>query len=660
MTATDKDTEPPHGPAPVPPTTPRPVMLPPAMAAELGALHPDQRQAATHHGNLAVLAGPGAGKTRTLVARVGYLLATTSRHRGVAAITYTEAAAHEATVRLQKLGLRPGRRLSSTTVHAFCLHHILRPYGRLIGDPLPEDLTIPDTSSCRDLWDTAAYRCGLDINPQNRTTLELIRRLMGAEEPVADYPQEYLRTVHVYEQLLRENNALDFEAMPLRALALLRRSRTAREQLVARFPHLVVDEYQDLGLVLHALVEAMLDAGAHVTAVGDPDQVMYAYQGASPRYLHQLSARRGFHTVPLKINYRSGSALIAAGHAVLGEDRGYRAAPDRDDVGTVTIIPADGDLDEHAARTVEVLQDRLAAGIPPEDIAVLYRSQGPLLTELTTAIQAASIPFDKEKQRRRPSGPLADLIAACTARRLAGPLPGHATRGATAPRRIGAGVAPARSLRELAAIWHRQLQLANLNDPDNTRRALSRRMAALLDAPGRETSAHPASAFLTALLGILGVTQLADGSPDQRDQETAEALAHVGDLTMAELAGGQIPGHIALTTYHSAKGREFRIVILPGLIEGLLPFYYPSRRPSTEAVAESRRAFYVALTRAREEAVLIEGDRYTMPANQWYPERLRPSRRSRFVDEVEVRCRVGSCDPAFHTTTSTPSRTRLS
>jgi DNA helicase-2/ATP-dependent DNA helicase PcrA len=525
MTATDKQT-----------TATAPTLLPPALAAELGALHTDQRAAATHHGNIALLAGPGAGKTRVLVARVGYLLATTSRHRGVAALTYTETAAHETTVRLHRLGLHPGRRLSSTTVHAFCLHHILRPYGRLIGDPLPDDLTIPDTSACRQLWDTAAYESGLDVNPNNRTTLERLRRLIAARETIADYPSEYPHTVHRYEQLLRDHDTLDFEAMTIRALDLLRESRTAREQLVARFPHLVVDEYQDLGPVLHALVLTLLDAGMGITAVGDPDQVLYAYQGASPRYLTQLGDRTDFRKLRLRVNYRSGSALVAAGHAVLRKNRGYHAASDRDDAGTVTILHTDGDEDAHAALTVEVLNNRLATGTPPEDIAVLYRAKGPLLDALTAAIQAAQIPLDIEKQRRRPSGPLADLIAACATRRLTGPLPGPATTDLAAPRRKTSGIAPARTLRELAATWHGQLQLAHQNDPADTHRSLSRHLASLLDAPDRETPSHQAGAFLAALWDALRATHLADHSPDQRDRDTAQALADPGDLTMAELA----------------------------------------------------------------------------------------------------------------------------
>lgn len=120
------------------------VRLSPLLAAELAALDQGQRAAAMHNGNLAILAGPGAGKTRTLVARVGYMLAITSEHRGVAAITYTDATAREVSHRLRKLGMSPGRRLASRTVHAFCLHHILLPYGGLAGHPLPADFQVLD------------------------------------------------------------------------------------------------------------------------------------------------------------------------------------------------------------------------------------------------------------------------------------------------------------------------------------------------------------------------------------------------------------------------------------------------------------------------------------------------------------------------------------
>ncbi|MDJ0347388.1 ATP-dependent helicase [Streptomyces sp. H10-C2] len=614
------------------PPAPAPALLPPTLAAELSQLHPDQRQAATHRGSLTVLAGPGAGKTRTLVARVGFLLATTSLRRGVAALTYTDAAAAETTRRLYSLGIRPGRRLSSTTVHAFCLHGVLRPYARLIDEGFHRDTTtVADGNTCRSLWNQAAHECGLGApTSQDRSTLERLRRVVYAGESTDDFHVTYKRTVLRYEELLREDDLIDFEAMTGRALALLRKSKTAREQIVARYPHIVIDEYQDLGPVLHGIVEVLLDAGALITAVGDPDQVLYAYQGANSRYLQELQKRPDFHTVRLTLNYRSGSALIDASRAVLGRDRGYRAAPERTDTGTVSITPAEGDLDDHAALAVKAVRERIAKGLALESVAILYRSQGPVLESLTQALDAAQIPYDREKHRRRPSGPLAELIALCTARALAGPL-GVSNRPST-------GTARALPLRELASLWKRQLLLADLAHPDATRRSLAQQLATVLDATSpRPKPGDDARSFLQELVLTMDLVVLANASADPRDSDTADELNDLQEapLTMAELAGGQIPGHIAVTTYHSAKGREFSVVVLPGLIEGLVPSYFPNRPPTPSGIAAARREFYVAITRAKDEAVLITGNHYTMPANKYYAARNRLSRRTRFVDEIE-------------------------
>ncbi|MFG2504756.1 ATP-dependent helicase [Streptomyces rubiginosohelvolus] len=609
-----------------------PILVPPTLAAELAQLHPDQRKAATHAGNLIVLAGPGAGKTRTLVARIGVLLAATSLRRGVAALTYTEAAAAETTRRLHRLGIRPGRRLSSSTVHAFCLQGILRPYAHLIDEGFNrESTTVADDNTCRSLWRQAAHECGLgETTSQDRTALERLRRVVYAGESTDEFHAIYKNIVFRYEELLRHGDLIDFEAMTGRALALLRKSRTAREQIVARYPYIVIDEYQDLGPVLHGIVEVLLDAGASVTAVGDPDQVLYAYQGASARYLQGLGNRVDFHRVRLTLNYRSGSALINASRAVLGRDRGYHAAPERSDTGTVTITPAKGDLNRHAALAVDAVRGQLDKGLAHESIAILYRAQGPILDALIQALDAAQIPYDREKKRRRPSGPLAELIALCTARSLSGPL-GSSNRSST-------GTVRALPLRELASLWKRQLQLADLAHPDVTRRALAQQLAAVLDATTpRPEPGDDARSFLQKLTLAMDIAALANASADPRDRSTVDELNVLQEapLTMAELAGGQIPGHIAVTTYHSAKGREFSVVVLPGLVEGIVPSYFPNRPPTPRAVAAARREFYVAITRAKDEAVLITGDRYTIPANKYYPEREQRSRRTRFVDEIE-------------------------
>ncbi|MEU1893857.1 ATP-dependent helicase [Streptomyces pristinaespiralis] len=605
--------------------------LPAELAREVTALHPDQQRAVHHDGNLVLVAGPGAGKTRTLVARVGHLLASTSHHRGVAAITYTEAAAAEVSARLRGLGMRPGRRLASRTVHSFCLQNILRPYARFTDVPFPDEATVLEERLTNELWAQAALKAGIPVKARPEPVLTKIRRQMAAGEALDGHNSLYIQAVRYYEQALVDGGHLDFDAMPGRALAVLRASQPARDMLVARFPHLVVDEYQDLGPVLHAVVTELLAAGVQVTAVGDPDQTLYGFQGADIRYFKELNDRDDFTTIQLAVNFRSGSTLVAAGQGVLGRDRGHRADPARDAPGTVTIEEVSGDLDDHAQRTVNVVRDRIAAGTPAEDIAVLYRAADSLFTHLTTALSAADVPFDTERKRVIPSGGLADLISDCAARRLAGPVPGPAVLTSAPTPRPRPPSSQVMAVGELAAAWHRHRKAVGLALAEETPRSLGRQLVEVLDHRGRETPDDDAAGFLENILSCLELDQLAELSTDARDQGAPQALRAAAEhgLTMAELAGGRSPGRVTLTTYHTAKGREFAIVVLPGLVEGLMPFYFANQQLHSNRLNEYRRQFYVAVTRAQDEVVLITGDHFTDPYNG-----VRRLGRSRFVDAI--------------------------
>ncbi|MGW5666672.1 ATP-dependent helicase [Micromonospora sp. NPDC003776] len=626
---------------------PAEVMLPPSLAAELAGLHPRQRAAATHDGNLVVLAGPGAGKTRTLVARVGYLLATTSEHRGVAAITYTDAAAREVTARLRRLGMSVGRRLASRTVHAFCLQHVLMPYGGIAGRPLSPSCQVLDADDSDRLWEQALTRAGIPLGRRGARgelpTVTQIRRRHAADEDISDFTVQHRRAVADYERRLHEQDLLDFDAMTFDALRILRDSSPARELLVARFPHLVVDEYQDLGPALHALVTVLLDAGVTVTAVGDPDQTMFEFQGADPRYLRELGRRRDVTQIQLTLNYRSGSALIAAGRAALGADPGYRHDPERTDPGVIDVMPVDGDLDAHASRTVRAVRDLLDRGVPAEDIAVLYPGQTDLQQQIEATLVAAEIPFDSERARRVPDGPLAGLVAACAARRLSGPLPGHDAASSTKQpaetnrRPSGGGRTPA-TVRELAQTWHKLRAEADIADTEGEVRGLARSLLGALDGPSREEAADDASGFLLTLSDVLDIPRLAAARNDRRDQRAPTALeaARRSGLTMAELAGGRAPGRLVLTTYHSAKGREFSAVILPGLVEGLVPFYFDNQVLSKRELERARRQFYVAVTRAIDAVILIPGTHFTA----WG--RTRRSRWSRFVADIQQETNISA------------------
>lgn len=620
---------------------PENVMLSAAMADELAALDPRQRGAAVHNGNLAILAGPGAGKTRTLVARVGYLLATTSEHRGVAAITYTDAAAQEVSTRLRRLGMSPGRRLASRTVHAFCLRHILLPYGQIAGHPLPPDFEVLDTEGSNRLWTHAAAAARIPLGRRGVAdelpTFTTLRRRIAVGEDVSDFSAPHRAAVREYERLLHESHLLDFDEMPRIALQILRDSEPARELLVARFPHLVVDEYQDLGPVLHGVVTVLLDAGMTVSAVGDPDQTMFEFLGADPRYLRELADRDDFCAISLTFNYRSGSALVAAGRAALGADRGYQHDPRRIDPGVIEISPVGGDLDSHAERTVHVVTSLINGGTSAEDIAVLYPAQTDLRDRIIDALTAAEIPFDGERRRRTPDGPLGDLVSACAARRLSGPLPGtdstmeSSSSGTRGKSHLTSSARTPLPVRELAAIWHRLRNDGGVLAPEDTLRSLARQLLSVLDASDREAATDDADDFVHELSEVLELRRLAANTSDQRDRLVPDALVSALEqgLSMAELAGGRAPGRLVLTTYHSAKGREFIAVVLPGLVEGLVPFYFADRGITAAKLASERRQFYVAVTRASDAVVLIPGSQFTA----WG--RTRRSGWSQFVLDIQ-------------------------
>src|SRR5699024_8278958 len=127
----------------------------------------------------------------------------------------------------------------------------------------------------------------------------------------------------------------DFEGIVLKAVRLLQEHPEIAAVVKARFPIVMVDEYQDLGLGLHHLIETLLEVGVEVTAVGDADQSIYGWAGGEPEYLNTLCARSDFSVRRLITNYRCGSSVVAAAELVLAEERGWRADPNRKDPGTL-------------------------------------------------------------------------------------------------------------------------------------------------------------------------------------------------------------------------------------------------------------------------------------------------------------------------------------
>lgn len=581
-------------------------------AAEELRLNDKQWQAYGSTGHCVLLAGPGSGKTKTLTVKLARMFGEdVDEPRGIACITYNNECARELENRLDALGIAPSGRVFVGTVHSFSLTQILLPYAKVAGLGLPGEFTVATRQQTRAALAAAhAAVIGGPENPQN-WDMRLgrhRRRFLNRGRPewkTADPQLTHL--VESYEAELRKLGLIDFDDMPLLAVRALATNQWLRKALVAKYPILAVDEYQDLGLALHGMVMGLcFSAGMRLFAVGDVDQSIYGFTGATPELLRRLSERGDVETVRLGLNYRCGSRIVSASEYALGEERGYRA-PDDAHVGTIYFHPCTGGYAGQARYLIEQLIPEIRArrpGINLGEIAVLYPAA--FLGD-EVAIAAADKGYSiirTDGNALYPRGSrLMRWLEQCAMWCCGGWRSGS-------PRL-------SRVVSEGARLFHEAIS-------DEKQRFTFQRdlTAALWDRRDEALGLHD---WLVALRSDIIKPQI-DQARSLADEygtlnEFVGRLGPAGDVDdfpLGEFAGiGSGLNRINLSTLHSAKGREFDVVILFGAEEGRLP----RNNASANDVREARRLFYVGFTRARHEIHLMYG--------QHSP--------SRFVTEVRER-----------------------
>ena len=355
-------------------------------------LNDRQREAVTHEGSpLLILAGAGSGKTRVLTHRIAYLLATGRARAGeILAITFTNKAAAEMRERAGALVGDDARRMWVSTFHSACVR-LLRYEHEAAG--LSSSFTIYDAQDSQRLIQMVLK--AMDVDIKRFTPKMVAARISDAKNELIG-PARYAQTAGKdpvsrivadayveYDKRMRASNALDFDDLIMRTVNLLRENPLIAEHYHRRFRHILVDEYQDTNHAQYVLVRALVGDGsdgvtpAELTVVGDSDQSIYAFRGATIRNIEEFERDfTGARTILLEQNYRSTQNILSAANAVIARNTGRRAKnlwTASGDGALITLDAADSEHDE--ARFVVGEIDRLAdSGVEWGDIAVFYRT----------------------------------------------------------------------------------------------------------------------------------------------------------------------------------------------------------------------------------------------------------------------------------------------
>lgn len=572
-------------------------------ALEELASNPEQQQAVQMRQHCVVLAGPGSGKTKTLATAIARVLVEdVADPRGVACITYNNECAIELESRLARFGIAADERTFIGTVHSFALTQVIAPYARCIPGLLPSEIRVATLVETRAAIDVAYQEVfGDGGNPLRQWRFAEVKRRRQVDRTLPAWRGqngEQADFIEAYEAELRRQGLIDFDDMPLIAYRIVRDHPWIREALRARYPVLFVDEYQDLGHALHELVLLLcFEGGIRLFSVGDSDQSIYGFTGANPDLLQALSERSDVQAIRLRFNYRSGSKIISASLGALGEERNYRGV-DGAPEGRISFYKVNGDLGEQAKFVAGTLVPQLLGqGFQPEQIAVLYRTAG-LGDNVANALSARDIAYVRSDGNAlvKRNSKLARFIEECGKWVTGGWQLAQPPYG----RLLGLAVSlvfGGRASHEEEQRISRELMrfLSSSIDTREATNAWLKRMQTELLTPWARISRNAHQEW--------------EVSADMV-KRTDPGTGH--DLSLQTFAGrADGTGRVVLSTLHSAKGREFDVVIMYGMNGGEFPNHYDLG--DARALREARRLFYVGVTRAKRELCLVYQEKNHSP-----------------------------------------------
>ncbi|BCK69132.1 DNA helicase [Streptomyces libani subsp. rufus] len=652
-------------------------------AALLEGLNDEQKAAVVHTGGpLLIVAGAGSGKTRVLTHRIAHLLAERHVHPGqILAITFTNKAAGEMKERVEELVGPRANAMWVSTFHSACVR-ILRRESKKLG--FTSSFSIYDAADSKRLM---ALVCrDLDLDPKRYPPKSFSAKISNLKNELIDeetfagtaaggtsqtesgggFEKTLAEAYAMYQARLREANALDFDDIIMTTVNLLQAFPDVAEHYRRRFRHVLVDEYQDTNHAQYTLVRELVgpaETAAELCVVGDADQSIYAFRGATIRNILQFEEDYpDATTILLEQNYRSSQTILSAANAVIERNENRRPKNLWTDAGAgpkITGYVADTEHDEAQFVADEI--DRLtdAKDAKAGDVAVFYRTNAQSrvfeeifirvglpykvvggvrfyerkeVRDVLAYLRVLSNPEDTVPLRRILNVPkrgigdraeamidalsLREKITFPQALRRVDEAYGMAARSANAVKRFNVLMEELRTIVEsgagpatiLEAVLERTGYLAELQastDPQDETRIENLQELAAVALEFEQDRGEENPGTLSDFLEQVALVADSDQIPDE-DEEGS--------------------GVITLMTLHTAKGLEFPTVFLTGMEDGVFP--HMRSLGQTKELEEERRLAYVGITRARERLYVT---RSTMRSAWGQPSYNPPSR---FLEEI--------------------------
>lgn len=558
---------------------------------------PAQKMAYDTEDSTVVIAGPGSGKTTILTLKIMKLLNNyITDSQGLACLTFSKEAAREFKDRLKKIGYLERRNVFLGTVHSFCISEILGDFADLYDYGISLPIKVLPKKLEKQIYSSVLKDLGIKRKIKKEAIdKERALHIQGVSQVLVDSDAEAQAIAIEYEKRMLKAGYIDYQGIIILSTKILQEHEYVRKCISAKYPWLVIDEYQDLGKPLHEMVMSLFTkTDIKIFAVGDPDQSIYGFSGAIPNYLIELYEREDTISVELKNNYRSNQGIIDGSETVLNLPRHYRAMTRGEEQAEYRFISCNNGLEDQFDFFIKkIIPECIDKEIPLEEIAVLLSNNNECKNLGVKCIEY-NIPYYISKHNFERTD-FVKWLEECS---------------------VWVNDSEKASFDDIYQYWETViLQHQNIKyKSENDRLKMKHELLCILH--GSIKLKDRLKEWLNYMLSELGIQTLLVNSeilPDEWEnlesllEEVAEDKYSDYDTNKFSKIG-KPDNQITISTRHSSKGLEFEVVIMMGMEERHFPGWWVYNNP--EALSESNRICFVCVSRAKRVCIMMCSNYY--------------------------------------------------